>query len=379
MNRRKTIDYTFAAQRSVYRFPMLTYIGVYVNFWIIANLLLVTIITLVSKIFSETLDIAITGRLGPLVLTAVIVGLLYGLGLGLASYFLDRTVFKRWSLGKVIIFKVVGSLALLSILLWFIKEVLYVKVIAPSLSLPLIVNEKSWEYLFLLLLVYYFFLSVLVSFITQINNKYGPGVLLPLLFGRYKTPQEEDRIFMFMDLKLSTTIAETLGHLQYSAFIRDCFEDINDVLSSYYVQVYQYVGDEIVVSWPTSEGIKEHRCIKFYFACKKQFQDRATYYETNYGMLPEFKAGMHSGIVSAVEIGKIKKDIAYHGDVLNIAARVQSICNEYGKSFLVSSHLFEKMDAHSGMATKTIGNVLLKGKSIPTEIISVEDFVEALG
>ena len=372
MNRRKTIDYTFAAQRSVYRFPLLTYIGVYVNFWIIANLLLITIITLVSKIFSETLDIAITGRLGPLVLTAVIVGLLYGLGLGLASYFLDRTVFKRWSLGKVIIFKAIGSLALLSLLLWLIKEVLYINVIAPSFSLPLTIDEKSWEYLFLLLLVYYFFLSVLVSFITQINNKYGPGVLLPLLFGRYKTPQEEDRIFMFMDLKLSTTIAETLGHLKYSAFIRDCFEDINDVLSSYYVQVYQYVGDEIVVSWPTSEGIKEHRCIKFYFACKNRFQDRATYYETNYGMLPEFKAGMHSGIVSAVEIGKIKKDIAYHGDVLNTAARVQSICNGYSKSFLVSSYLFEKMGAHPEMATETIGAILLKGKSIPTEIISVE-------
>jgi adenylate cyclase len=374
MKRRQAIDYTFAAQRSVYRFPMLTYIGVYINFWIIGNLILVTIIHLMSKIFSQSLDIAITGRFGALALMGIVIGFLYGFCLGLSSYYLDKTVFKRWSQGKVIIIKAAGSLFLLSLMLWLIKEVLFVKVLAPSFSLPVAIDEQSWKYLFILLVIYYFLLSVLLSFITQINNKYGPGVLIPLLFGRYKTPQEEDRIFMFMDLKLSTTIAESLGHLKYSAFIRDCFEDINDVLFPYYAQVYQYVGDEIVLTWPTNEGIKEHHCIRFFFASQKHFQDRADYYKTNYGVVPEFKAGLHSGIVSAVEIGKIKKDIAYHGDTLNTAARIQSICNEYGKSLLVSSYLFEKIGPHPNMTTETIGKVLLKGKSAATEIISIESF-----
>lgn len=376
MKRRQAIDYTFAALRSVYRFPMLTYIGVYVNFWIIANLLLVTIVHLMSKIFTQTFHIPITERFGTFALTGIIIGIMYGLCLGFSGYYLDRTVFKRWSLGKVIIFKTMGSLVLISLILWLLKEVLFEKVIAPTLLLPITIDDQSWKYLFLLLLVYYMLLSILVSFINQVNNKYGPGVLIPLLFGRYKTPQEEDRIFMFMDLKLSTTIAEKLGHLKYSAFIRDCFEDINDVLSTYYAQVYQYVGDEIVVTWPTSEGIKKHRCMRFYFACQKQFQDSAGHYIKNYGMLPEFKAGMHSGIVSAVEIGKIKKDIAYHGDTLNIAARIQSICNEYDKSFLVSNYLIEKMSGHPNMTTETIGEVLLKGRSTTTEIISIESFEE---
>ncbi len=42
------------------------------------------------------------------------------------------------------------------------------------------------------------------------------------------------------------------------------------------------------------------------------------------------------GKVTAVEIGDIKRDIAYHVDTLNTAARIQSVCNEYNKDFLVS-------------------------------------------
>jgi len=99
----------------------------------------------------------------------------------------------------------------------------------------------------------FFFSTILISFINQVNKKYDPGILLPLLLGKYCEAKEEDRIFMFMDLKSSTATAERLGHLKYSAFIRDYFSDINDVLYRFRAQVYQYVGDEIVVTWPESE------------------------------------------------------------------------------------------------------------------------------
>src|SRR5690606_23539690 len=125
----------------------------------------------------------------------------------------------------------------------------------------------------------------------------------PLLLGKYRNPREEERIFMFMDLKSSTTIAEQLGHLKYSAFIRDCFADINKILFPFRAQVYQYVGDEIVVTWTAYEGLKNYFCIRFYFACKNQFHNRTEYYIKNYGLLPEFKAGIHMGKVTAVEIG----------------------------------------------------------------------------
>ena len=93
--------------------------------------------------------------------------------------------------------------------------------------------------------------------------------------------------------------------------------DINQILFHYNAEIYQYVGDEIVVCWRTEEGLRDLSCVHFFFACEKQFNLRAEYYKQHYGMLPEFKASLHLGKVTAVEIGEIKRDIAYHGDTRN--------------------------------------------------------------
>jgi adenylate cyclase len=215
-------------------------------------------------------------------------------------------------------------------------------------------------------------MTLLISFINQVNRKYGPGVLVPLLLGKYRNPRDEERIFMFMDLKSSTGTAEQLGHLKYSAFIRDCFMDINQLLLPFNAQVYQYVGDEIIVMWGVSDGLKEFSCIRFFFACEKQFQDRSAYYTMNYGYLPRFKAGIHMGKVTAVEIGEVKRDIAYHGDTLNTTARIQSVCNEHNKTFLASEYLLEKIGLHHGLKTESLGMIQLRGKTTSVGIASVD-------
>ena len=309
---------------------------------------------------------------GSTLLIGVILGLLYGVVLGLVGYFLDRKVFRNKGLGKVIVFKTLTSLGVLILLLALLRYVFFdplfslFKISGPTLS------EESWRLVFHLLVVYYFFMTLVISFVNQVNKKYGPGILIPLLLGRYRNPREEDRIFMFMDLKSSTTTAEQLGHLKYSSFIRDCFSDINEVLYPFRAQVYQYVGDEIVVTWPEKEGIKNHFCIEFFFACKRQFETRTEYYMTNYGFLPQFKAGAHSGTVTTVEIGEYKRDIAYHGDTLNTASRIQSVCNDYNKTFLVSKYLLDKVRMHSNMKTEELGMILLKGKAAKVGLVSVE-------
>ena len=326
-----------------------------------------------SQIIGQAFRLPVAGRFGSMLLIAVILGVLYGVSLGLTGYYLDRKIFRKQSLGKIILFKTLTSLALLILLLALIRYILFDLFISPALYMPgITLNEESWKFLFYLLLIYYFFMTLVISFINQVNKKYGPGVLIPLLFGRYRNPKEEERIFMFMDLKSSTTTAEKLGHLKYSSFIRDCFMDINEVLYPFRAQVYQYVGDEIVVMWPESEGLKNHFCIRFYFACKKQFRDRAGYYMTNYGFLPDFKAGVHTGKVTVVEIGEIKKDIAYHGDTLNTAARIQSVCNKYNKDFLVSEYLLEKIGIDQSMKTGALGMILLRGKTAKVGIVSVD-------
>lgn len=368
----KKSDYTTLANRYTAQFPLLTYVGTQINFWVAANVLLAVILNFHSLLLGQAFGLKAT-QFGPVLLIAVLLGVLYGVNLGLAGYHLDRTLFRKLPLGKVILLKALGYLALLVVILSFLRFVLFDPFISDSLNLAGVEWTKdSWTYLFYLLLVYYSFMTLLISFINQVNRKYGPGVLVPLLFGQYRDPREQDRIFMFMDLKSSVGAAEALGHLKYSSFIRDCFSDINDVLYRFRAQVYQYVGDEIVITWPEDEGLPQHFCIEFYFACKKRFHSRSDHYFSTYGLLPQFKAGAHTGKVTAIEIGEVKRDIAYHGDTLNTASRIQSVCNEYGKDFIVSRELIDKVGSHPNMKTEDLGSILLKGKSTKVVLVSVD-------
>ncbi|MHA2274768.1 MAG: adenylate/guanylate cyclase domain-containing protein [Candidatus Kariarchaeaceae archaeon] len=191
------------------------------------------------------------------------------------------------------------------------------------------------------------------------------------LIGKYHQPRVENRIFLFMDLKDSTSIAEKLGHIKYSQLIQDCFFDLTDIVLSYEAKIYQYVGDEIVLSWDVDKGINHENCLKTFFAYDNLMQNKSAYYKNKYGVVPEFKAGLNLGDVTVAEVGEIKKELAYHGDVLNTAARIQSTCNEYQKKLLVSEELKTHFEKQPAYGFKFLGDVILKGKEESINIYAV--------
>ena len=214
--------------------------------------------------------------------------------------------------------------------------------------------------------------TILMSlFILQVADKFGQGVLINFLLGKYHKPKEEQRIFMFMDLKSSTTYAEKLGHIKYSQLIQDCFFDITVVVNKYNAKIYQYVGDEVVLSWDMETGIKNNNCINTFFEYDKLLMSKSNYYENKYGFVPEFKAGVNSGFVTVAEVGELKKELAYHGDVLNTAARIQGKCNEYNSKMLISEEIMNKLKENSEYQYELIGNIKLKGKEQLVNIFKV--------
>ncbi|NJL13834.1 MAG: adenylate/guanylate cyclase domain-containing protein [Microscillaceae bacterium] len=210
------------------------------------------------------------------------------------------------------------------------------------------------------------------NFILQINRKFGPGTMLPLLLGKYHRPRVENRVFLFIDLQSSTQIAETLGHLRYSSLVKDCFLDLNKVVPIYEAEIYQYVGDEVVLTWPMEKALRKINFICSFFAFQARLNKKRPYYLKKYGLLPHFKAGANGGEVTATEIGDIKREIAYHGDVLNTAARIRSACNDYQKAFLVSETLARHLSAFSGFRASFVDDVWLRGKSHFVKCYAVE-------
>jgi len=215
---------------------------------------------------------------------------------------------------------------------------------------------------------------VLITLIAlQVNDKYGPGVFRSFLLGKYFHAKREERIFMFLDLRSSTTIAEKLGEERYFHFIKNVFKDVTPAILNARGEIYQYVGDEIVISWPMNTGIKDSNCLQCFFEIQLALSRQNSFYKENYdGLQPEFKAGLHYGFVMAGEVGVVKRDIAYSGDVLNTTARIQSMCNELGVNVLLSQFLLDKLALRPHLFnTKRVGEMLLRGKEQKVTLYTV--------
>lgn len=204
----------------------------------------------------------------------------------------------------------------------------------------------------------------------EVNEKYSPGVYADILTGRYIEPQEESRIVMFLDLKDSTPIAETLGHKLYFSFIRDFIFQVSVALIDNNARIYQYVGDEIVTSWPLSRE-NATACVKALLQARRQLQQESEVFRRKYGIVPDFRAGIHAGTVMVGEIGVIKKDLAMSGDTMNTAARIRSSCSDLGHRYMASGDFMELTDLKDWQSN-SFGSIDLKGKSSAVMLYSLK-------
>ena len=212
----------------------------------------------------------------------------------------------------------------------------------------------------------------LALFFFEIKDFVGGNVYYNYSFGKYHKPKIENRIFMFLDMKSSTTIAEQMGHAKYFELIKSYYEDMTDAILETSGEVYQYVGDEIVVSWTEEKGLFEDNCIRCYQKINESIQNESNKYQSRFGFVPGFKAGLHLGEVTTGEIGTLKKEIVYSGDVLNTAARIQALCNQYKARILISDGLKKRLSAEEDFYISEIGILELRGKSNPMPIYRVE-------
>lgn len=215
------------------------------------------------------------------------------------------------------------------------------------------------------------FIVLATVFILQVSKKYGPGVLKRFILGRYYKPHAEQRIFMFCDIKSSTTIAEKLGNQRYFLLLRDFFSTITESILVTKGEIYQYVGDEIVLSWPVNRGFHNNNCVECFFEMERAVQRRAEHFYKEYGLIPDFKAGLHYGQITSGEIGDIKKDIVYSGDVMNTTSRIQELCNSYGKRLILSKDLLERLDLEQNYISREIGEIELRGKETKIRLYTV--------
>ena len=293
-------------------------------------------------------------------------GCLFGTVFGLVQMNFERLYNKRTPMHRLFIIGTTVSITVITAMMG-LAYIIFINILKTG---ELSLSEFFFSPSSFIFYGYIIMIDILLSLFRQVNLMLGPGVLKKLMKGEFYNPSEEERIFMFLDLKSSTEMAERLGHLKYSQLIQDCFNDLAVVAESQ-AQIHQYVGDEAVLTWPRALGLRNQNCLKAFFDFKKRIDDREAYYLEKYGYKPFFKAGVNIGKVMVAEVGQTKKEIAYHGDTINTAARIQGKCNEFDSELLISKTLSEALSENIPYKKKLVGDIPLRGKEARVALYAV--------
>ena len=308
--------------------------------------------------------------MGPVVhWEALTLSLSFGLLLAIVNAWCDAPRVRRLPFGYIILLKSLLYLASLAVAFAFVLLVFHLFLFSPAeidalmgtMTVPFLVSISLW-----------FAVCILgINFVMEVRRKVGPGNLSALFTGRYRRPRMEDRIFLFLDLKSSTTIAEHLGSEKFSRLLRQCFHDLNDILIIYGAQIYQFVGDEVILMWSSRELHSSANALRVFFDFDEKIKERKALYERDFGMMPVFRGGIDVGAVTATEVGDIKREIAYHGDPLNIAARLLELSKEYEQRIVISGKIKVAISSSREFTVEDQGEVRLRGKAEKVAIFTV--------
>lgn len=254
----------------------------------------------------------------------------------------------------------------------FVYQILVTYIFANTIDLE---PQNTFEEIFNTPLtwgVFIYWLSVAnVNFLMlSIHSQTGMSLFSQLGRKKYHEAFEEERVFMFIDMIGSTTIAEKIGSKKYFELLNEIYYDISFPIGYFGADVYQYVGDEVVVSWDINEGIKGNRCILLFEAIQALIEKNGDKYEERYSVRPKFKGALHAGGVTTGEVGYFRTAILHSGDVLNTSARMEKLAGELKKDLIISEFLLQRLDKRL-LNYEDLGAYQLTGKQKDVHLYGV--------
>ena len=202
----------------------------------------------------------------------------------------------------------------------------------------------------------------------KIIDMIGSRDFLPLLLGTYYKPVEQERIVLFIDIAGSTGIAERMGAISGINLIARFIFDASGTFRLYGGDVVSYTGDGLVVTWPRRQS---DRAVMAVIALRERIRSNMSFYQREFGMVPDFRIGIHAGKVIVSQVGEEKLFLALYGDTVNTAGRLEQMNKELNTKVLVSGELMANMSKHCQNLLQSLGMKILKGKDDSIEIFTL--------
>src|SRR5262245_23928929 len=219
--------------------------------------------------------------------------------------------------------------------------------------------------------IFSFVVTAVFIFVLQISQIVGGRTLRDWVLGRYHRPRQEERFFLFVDLAGSTALAERMGPVGVHQFLNRIFLLASDPVDDHHGEVYQYVGDEIVITWTESEGRRGARPLRCFFDIERTLGSAARDFVRDFGVAPRVRGAVHVGSVIVGEVGGSKRDIVFHGDVLNTTSRLEQLARERERPLVASATALERCLDTEAYVLEDLGAHVLRGRASPLLVYAV--------
>ena len=265
----------------------------------------------------------------------------------------------------------------LPLLVYFgLKVLFYVVVIVGGLMVALLIFDSpqafAFDERFRLSVVFAVSMSVLANLVFEMGALLGFGTLKNLLTGRYVQPKREQKAFLLIDMKDSTGLAERLGPIRFHELLNEFFRDVADAALECGAAIHKYVGDEAILTWSGERALADGDCLACPFIARDFIDANGGQYRERFGVVPEFRAALHCGEIVAGEIGDVRREIAYVGDTLNVAARLLDASKTLGRDVLVSAELLKRAALPGGIVAEALPTFTVRGRAAPLGISALQ-------
>ncbi|HEY2560572.1 MAG TPA: adenylate/guanylate cyclase domain-containing protein [Caldimonas sp.] len=217
-----------------------------------------------------------------------------------------------------------------------------------------------------------FLLVGFAIFVLQIGRLVGERTLRDIVFGRYHRSRMEERFFLFVDIAGSTPLTERIGPEAIHRFLGEVFRLASGPIDDHRGDVYQYVGDEVVITWLVTEGSTDARPVACFFAIEQALARFAPVFEREFGAVPRLHAALHAGPVITGEVGGSRRAIVYHGDVMNTTSRLEQATRDLERQSLVSGDALKRLADLDGFTREDLGPQRLRGRAASIHVYAVE-------
>lgn len=194
---------------------------------------------------------------------------------------------------------------------------------------------------------------------------------------------------LFSDVRSFTTITEELGAQGTVKLLNEYFTIMVDCITDEGGMLDKFIGDAMmcIFGTPIPHDDDPDRAVR---AAIRMMTELKTFNEKRAaeGKMPiDHGMGVNTDSIVSGNIGSPKRmDYTVIGDGVNLAARIESACKQYGAHILISEFTYKAVK--STYRTRQVDYVIVKGKTEPVGVYEVLDFhdessypnmIEALG